>query len=137
MHAVEDLGLLANALGQGLGIQRERLGERGGDVIDARVGGLLDHLLRDLDPAVEHVLGLGERCLGVGDRTVVGEHHVLRAQLRESPQAVDRLLEVEVGRRRRRPEHAEVGEQDADRVADQQRPGLLVEHRVVVLGVAW
>ena len=95
----------------------------------------LDDPLGDLDPAVQHLLCLGEGRLRVGNRAVVGEHHAFRTQLRETPQAVHRLLEVEVGRRGGRPEHAEVGQQHADGVADQQRPGLLVEDRVVVLGV--
>jgi len=46
------------------------------------------------------------------------------------------LFQVEVRRRRRRPEDAEIGELYPNRVADQERPGLLVEDRVVMLRVA-
>ncbi len=137
MHPVEHLGLLADGFGQRLRVERECLSERGGDVVDARVRRVLDDPLSDLDPAVEHVLGLGERGLRVGDRAVVGEHHALGAQLGEAPQAVHRLLEVEVGRRGCRAEDAEVGQEHADGVAHQKRPGVLVQDRVVVLGVPW
>ena len=60
---------------------------------------------------------------------------MLRPQLREAPKAVHRLLEIEVGRRRRRAEDAEIRQQDPDGVADEERPRVLVEDRVVVLGV--
>ncbi len=71
-------------------------------------------------PLVQHRLGLGERLQRLLDGAVVGQHHQLGAQLGEAAQAGGGLLEVEVRRWRGRAQHPEVGQLDADRVADEQ-----------------
>ena len=94
------------------------------------------HRFRHRHPLVEHGLGLAQHRLGFADLAVVGQHHPFRPQLDEAVQARGGLLEVEIRRRRRRPQVAHLGEPNAGRIADQQGAGVLVEHRVMVLGVS-
>ena len=65
----------------------------------------------------------------------MGEDDALGAEPDIAVERADRELEVEVRRRHRRTQRRGAGDQHPDGVADQQGARLLVEHRLVVLGV--
>ena len=58
----------------------------------------------------------------VGHEAVVRQGDAGRRPRRELLERGERLVEVEVGRRRRRAQHAGVGQADADGVADEEDP---------------
>jgi hypothetical protein len=65
----------------------------------------------------------------------VGEARRRRASGREALQRLEREVEVEVGGRCRRAQHAHPGQAHPDRVADEEQPALAVVQAEVVLGV--
>ena len=75
-------------------------------------------------PLEEDLLGFDQRAHRVRHQSIVGERDTRRTALRELVQRHDRLLEVEVGRRRRRAQHAGVGQAHAHGVTDEEDPAL-------------
>ena len=112
----------------------EPLAEGGLDVVELGAV-LLGGLLGCLAPAQQLVLGLGQAVGRWGDGAEVGQDQVGRVAFGEPVKAGHGQVAVEVGRRRRRAEHAVRGQQHPDAVAGEQRPLVGLEHRQVVLGV--
>ena len=66
----------------------------------------------------------------------MGQRDACRRALREALQRRDRLVQIEVGRWRRRTQDADIGKAHADRVAREEQAAVGVVQREVVLRVA-
>src|ERR687897_1512175 len=130
VDAVERLELLALGRVGALELARELPGQRFGDVVAVAPRGL-----GHLGPPAQRALGLLEDLDGIGHQPEVGERDAGGSALDEALQRGERLVEIEVGRRRRRAQHADVGQAHAHRIAGEQQPRVRVVQRQVVLGV--
>ena len=97
---------------------------------------LAERGLGDLGPLPQDALRLLQRADRVGHQAVVRERDLGRVASHELAQRGDRQLEVEVGRGRRRPQHAGVGKAHSHGVAHEQDAAQRVVQREVVLRVA-
>ncbi len=104
--------------------------EGSGDVL-AGPPGPLGHLR----PAAQDPLGLLQHGQGLGQQAVVGQGHPGRWPGPELAQRRDGLVQVEVGGRRRRAQHAGVGQAHPDGVTGEQDAALAVVQGQMVLGV--
>ena len=86
-------------------------------------------------PSSEGAVCFVEDVQRVVEEPVVGQGQAGRTPLDESPQGVERQGEVEVRRRRRRPQDAGIGQLHSDRIAGEQHPAQGVVQGEMVLGV--